>query len=348
MIELWGKQPQEVLDKPIFEGLPEANGQGLESLLDQVYSTGETFTAQERPVLLPREGSTETVYVNFVYEALEGGTGQIKDILAVAIDVTQQVIARHKIEEVVAYRTKELADANRDLERSNGELSQFAYITSHDLQEPIRKISTYASLLEEDPGIGDNSRKYLDRMIMASNRMQALIRDVLTYSELSRQAPEFVPVDLNTIIEDAVREFELLIEQKSATVQIQALPTIDAIPLQMTQLFGNLLSNALKYTRAGIPPVISISCIAEDHSFHIEVKDNGIGFSQQYAEQIFNIFKRLHRKEQYSGTGIGLAMCKKIIENHGGRISAASAPGEGASFHIFLPAHPDLAEVPVE
>jgi PAS domain S-box-containing protein len=339
MTELWGKRLKDVLGKPIFEGLPEAKDQGLEALLDKVYGTGETFTAYERPVSLPRNGKIETVYVDFVYEALDGGDGQTKDILAVAIDVTYQVIARHKIEEVVTERTRELAEANQHLERSNGELRQFAYITSHDLQEPLRKISTYASLLEEDPGMGGAARGWLGKIVAASGRMQNLIRSVLSYSELSRQAPGYEPVDLNKIVGDAVTEFDLLIEQKSAIIRVEALPTIDAIPLQMSQLFGNLLSNALKYTQAEKPPVISISCHQEGRAFHIDVSDNGIGFSPEYADQIFSIFKRLHRKEEFSGTGIGLAMCKKIIENHGGSITAASAPGEGATFHIALPAH---------
>ncbi len=214
MIELWGKQPEEVIDKPIFEGLPEAKDQGLEALLDHVYTTGETFNAQERPVSLPRGGKLETIYVDFVYEALDGGEEKPKDILAVAIDVTYQVIARRKIEEVVAGRTKELAEANRHLERSNQELTQFAYITSHDLQEPIRKISTYAGMLEDEPGLEASGKKYLDKMITATSRMQKLIRDVLSYSELSRQSPAYEPVNLKKIIDDVIGEYDLLIEQK--------------------------------------------------------------------------------------------------------------------------------------
>jgi PAS domain S-box-containing protein len=338
MIELWGKRPEDVLDKPIFEGLPESKDQGLEILLDNVYTTGETFTAYERPVTLPRNGKLETVYVDFVYEALEGGDPQTTDILAVAIDVTYQVIARQKIEEIVAERTKELAEANRHLERSNGELSQFAYITSHDLQEPIRKIATYASLLEEQSGIDPKAKNYLGKIVNATSRMHNLIRDVLSYSELSRQAPPYEPVDLQKTLQDTISEFELLVEQKSAIIRSQSLPTIDAIPLQMSQLFGNLLSNALKYARAEASPVISISCRLEPGYIHIDFSDNGIGFSQEYASQIFSIFRRLHRKDQYSGTGIGLAICKKIVENHGGSIMATSAPGQGATFHIVLQA----------
>jgi PAS domain S-box-containing protein len=339
MLELWGKQSPDVLDKPIFEGLPEVKDQGLEALLDNVYSTGETFNAYERPVMLPRNGKLDTVYVDFVYERLEGGDGQTKDILAVAIDVTSQVFARRKIEDIVAWRTKELAEANRNLERSNEELSQFAHITSHDLQEPIRKIAVYAGRLEDKAGTGTNARNYLAKITTAANRMQNLIRDVLTYSELSRHAPAYEPVDLQQTVREAVTEFELLIQEKSAIIRFDGLPTIDAVPLQMFQLFGNLISNALKYAKDDKPPVISITCDREGHNFHLEVRDNGIGFSPEYADQIFSIFKRLHRKDQYSGTGIGLAMCKKIVENHGGTITATGSPGEGATFHLILPAH---------
>jgi len=337
MTELWGKQLHEVLDKPIFEGLPEARDQGLEALLHHVYTTGETFTAYERPVLLPRNGRTETVYVDFVYESLTSANDDTKDILAVAIDVTSQVIARRKIEEVVADRTKELAQANEQLQQSNAELRQFAYIASHDLQEPLRKIATYAGLLEEQPEMLPTGKTYLDKIISASNRMQTLIRGILSYSELSRTAPAFEPVDLDHVLKDILAEFDLLIEQKQAQLRLQPLPTIDAIPLQMTQLFSNLISNALKYTRAETSPVITISCHLEDAEYHIDITDNGIGFAQEHAEKIFSIFKRLHRKTEYSGTGIGLAMCKRIVENHRGRIFAQSQPGQGATFHLILP-----------
>jgi signal transduction histidine kinase len=337
MIELWGKELREVLDKPIFEGLPEAKDQGLEALLQQVYATGETFTAFERPVMLPRNGRTETIYVDFVYEPLTAGDDDTKDILAVAIDVTYQVIARRKIEEVVSERTRELAEANEQLQKSNAELSQFAYIASHDLQEPIRKIATYAGLLDEQPETLPAARNYVDKIISASNRMQTLIRGVLSYSVLSRTTSAFEPVDLNKILSEVLAEFDLLIEQNQAQIRYQPLPTIDAIPLQMTQLFSNLLSNALKYTRSGSHPVVTIACRREESHYYIDVTDNGIGFAQEHAEQIFSIFKRLHRKNEFGGTGIGLAMCKKIVENHHGQIFARSQPGQGATFHLVLP-----------
>jgi signal transduction histidine kinase len=251
-------------------------------------------------------------------------------------DITEQAIARRQIEGIVNERTRELAEANRNLERSNAELSQFAYIASHDLQEPIRKVAIYADILREYV-TAEEPNNYLKKIITASERMQTLVRDILAYSEVSKQSPIFEPVGLQAVVEGLLSEFDLRIEQTGAKITCTDLPVIDAIPLQMVQLFGNLLSNALKYIKPGVAPVITITAAAEATNYHIQVQDNGIGFDQQYAGQIFSIFQRLHRKAQYSGTGIGLALCKKIVENHRGQIFATSSPGEGANFHIILP-----------
>jgi PAS domain S-box-containing protein len=251
-------------------------------------------------------------------------------------DITDQVMARRQIEGMVSERTRELAEANRNLERSNAELSQFAYIASHDLQEPIRKVAIYADILREHVA-AQEPNNYLKKIITASERMQTLVRDILAYSEVSKQSPVFELVDLQVVIQGLLSEFDLRIEQTGAHITSTDLPVIDAIPLQMVQLFGNLLSNALKYIKPGVAPVITITATAEGNNYHIQFRDNGIGFEQQYAGQIFSIFQRLHRKAQYSGTGIGLALCKKIVENHRGQIFATGAPGEGANFHIILP-----------
>ena len=271
--------------------------------------------------------------------------GTLQDITEQKQAEIKEQLARRQIEQVVAERTKALAErtdalaeANKNLERSNAELSQFAHIASHDLQEPIRKIVTYAGMLENSPqNMGEQAKQYIQKISTASRRMQVLIRDILTYSELSRRSPAFEPVNLQTIVGEMLVEFELLIEQKCARLQYHDLPTIDAIPLQMTQLFSNLISNALKYSRADRPPLIAITSSIEDQEAHIEIRDNGIGFDQQYADQIFSIFQRLHRKTEYSGTGIGLAMCKRIAQNHQGDITATSEPGQGATFHVRLP-----------
>jgi PAS domain S-box-containing protein len=347
MFELWGKTPAEMLRKPVFEGLPEGRNQGYEELLTHIYTTGETHIAQELPARLPRKGVIEQHYIDVLYEPERGANGEITGIIAVAILVTEQVKARRQIEQVVAERTRDLAErtdalaeANKNLERSNAELSQFAHIASHDLQEPIRKVVTYASMLQDSPvNMGEQAKQYIQKIATASRRMQVLIRDILTYSELSRRSPAFEPVNLQTIVGEMQIEFELLIEQKNARLQYHDLPTIDAIPLQMTQLFSNLISNALKYSSADRPPLITITSCIRDQQVHIEIHDNGIGFDQQYADHIFSIFQRLHRKTEYSGTGIGLAMCKRIAQNHQGDITATSEPGQGATFHITFPLH---------
>ena len=273
--------------------------------------------------------------------------GTLQDITEQNRVEIKQQLARRQIEQVVAERTKDLAErtdalaeANKNLERSNAELSQFAHIASHDLQEPIRKVVTYAGMLQDSPvDMGEQTKQYIQKIATASKRMQVLIRDILTYSELSRRSPTFEPVNLQTIVEEMQIEFELLIEQKNARLQYHDLPTIDAIPLQMTQLFSNLISNALKYSSADRPPLITITFCIRDQQIDIDIHDNGIGFDQQYADHIFSIFQRLHRKTEYSGTGIGLAMCKRIAQNHQGNITATSEPGQGATFHITFPLH---------
>jgi signal transduction histidine kinase len=352
MIELWGKPADQVLHKPIFEGLPDARNQGLEELLAQVYGNAETFHANERPVVLYRNNKFETVYQNFVYEPHRDNEGNVIGVLAISIDVTQQVIARQKIEEVVAERTEQLEVANKDLQRSNAELAQFAYIASHDLQEPARKISTFTEMLRKSlPSVDARSEKYIDKIEGSAARMLILIRDVLTLSQISSAAKQFSLINLNTVFKNITSDFELLIEEKNARVESNTLPTIEAIPIQITQLFSNLISNSLKFCKDS-NPVIKISArqlpasekiknpsLNDDLDYYdLSFADNGIGFSQENALQIFDIFQRLHGRMEYEGTGIGLAICKKITQNHRGDIYAESTPGNGATFHVILPA----------
>lgn len=352
MTELWGKTTAEVLNKSILDGLPEVREQGFKELLDGVFTTGETFTAYGVEVMLPRGKATEKVYVNFVYEAYRERTGIISGVIAVATDVTPQVIAQQKIEDVVAQRTKELAEANRALQQTNMELEQFAYIASHDMQEPLRKVITFTNLLESNLGsIDQRSRTYLTKIGASTNRMSQLIYDILNFSKLSKDGLVYLPVNLNTVVENILNDFELLIEQKHALINADELPTLEAVPLQMQQLFSNLISNALKFSKPGIPPVIHISARrlskAEENEhpglspdiryYNISIRDNGIGFRPEHADQIFHIFQRLHVKTEYPGTGIGLAVCKKIIQNHGGEIFGRSNTRTGTIFSIILP-----------
>ena len=353
MMEVWGAVGRFVTGRPIFEVLPEAKDQGFETILQEVYSTGKTYAAQDVPVSLPRGEGVEDVFVTFVFEAYSESEESISGIIAVALDVTAQVVARKQIEEVIAERTGELAEANANLQRSNAELAQFAYIASHDLQEPLRKISVFAQMLGKHLTnvIDAQTQNYLGKIDNSVARMINLVRDVLVYSELTKQNDIFKSVDLKEISEGAKTDFELLIEQREASIEFHGMPVIEAIPLQMSQLFSNLLSNALKFSRDGVKPVITVNArvMKKDELaaypsanrdalyYHIEFRDNGIGFSPEYAEQIFNIFQRLHGKTAYSGTGIGLAMCRKIVQNHHGFISAEGNE-DGAVFNVVLPA----------
>lgn len=267
-------------------------------------------------------------------------------------DITEQVAAVQKIEQAVQERTEELAELNLKLQKSNADLAQFAYVASHDLQEPLRKISTFGQMLADTlKGSDLASQHYVKKINQASQRMRKLIQDVLTYSQLSKSPDIFIPVDLNQILLDILTDFELLISEKEADIRISHLPVVDAVPTQMFQLFGNLISNALKFSRQDTKPVIEISAhmlsLSDNENFepltpglayyNIEVKDNGIGFDEIYAEQIFAVFQRLHGKSEYAGTGIGLAMCKKIALNHRGNITASKGSDYGAVFNVILP-----------
>jgi PAS domain S-box-containing protein len=346
MLEIWGKSEETTMNKPIFEGLPDARGQGLEELLDHVYNTGESFVANERPVQLNRNGQLETVYQNFVYEPYRDSNDNILGVLAISVDVTPQVLARQKIEEIVKERTE-------SLRRTNAELSQFAYITSHDLQEPARKIRTFIEMLSNSLGddINGRAKTFLTKIELASTRMLTLIRDVLAFSQLSEYSFEFRNVDLNEVLSEVKNDFELLLEQKDCTIEADTLPVIQAIPVQMSQLFSNLVSNALKFSQPGNRNCLYIHVTFPDQDTladfvqlksacyycRLDFIDSGIGFNQNNAIQIFDIFQRLHSRSEYQGTGIGLAMCKKIVENHGGVIFATSKIGEGATFSVVLP-----------
>ena len=352
MFRLWGKQPAQMMHKPLFAGLPEARDQGFEEILERVLKLGRTYSADSIPIDLPRHHGLESVYVNFVYEPLREADGSISGVLAVATEVTDQVKARHRIEKLVRERTKELWESNKDLKRSNDELAQFAYIASHDLQEPARKITTFTEMLQGSlKDIDPRSKNILHKIEHASTRMLALIRDLLTFSQLAKKKQEMQRIDLNEVLQSVKSDFELLMEEKEAIITSQRLPVIEGIPVQMNQLFANLISNALKFIRRDRKPEITINCtvvsgeeermfvdIKHENAYHkISFKDNGIGFSQMHARQIFDIFQRLHGKQDYEGTGIGLAICKKITLNHNGDIYAESHEGEGAIFHVLLP-----------
>jgi PAS domain S-box-containing protein len=481
MFELWGRGKEQLLHKSIFEGLPEAKDQGYEDLLNEVFTTGNTFSAHGIPVTLPRHGKKETVYIDLLYEAFREGDGTISGVMAVATEVTAQVLARMQmeesnkqfqfvtdfmpqiiwstkpdgyhdfynkrwydytgltyeqskdsgwnsvlhpddleraqkvwrrsldtgepyeieyrfrrcdgsyrwflgralplkddtgavlkwygtltdiddqkkssdlLEEKVKERTLELESQKKELERSNANLEDFAYAASHDLKEPIRKIRTFSDRLKHQlkDRLLDEDQYFLQRMDKSTERMQLLIDDLLEYSHVSTSTNYSEEINLNKKVSQVLEDLEVEIVEKNAKVTVGPLPSIKGHRRQIQQVFQNLITNALKFRKPDVRPEIQISSAVisgenvntfnsgEKSKYElynmIQVSDNGIGFEQDHAEKIFKMFQRLHGKAEYDGTGIGLAIVRKVVENHHGFITAEGKPGEGATFKIFLP-----------
>jgi light-regulated signal transduction histidine kinase (bacteriophytochrome) len=250
-----------------------------------------------------------------------------------AVVLFQDITARRQAE-------AEVARQRAELERSNRELQDFASVASHDLQEPLRKVQAFGDRLNRKFGdqLGPDGRDYLGRMQQAAGRMQVLINDLLTFSRVTTRGEPFRPTDLQVVVRQVVEDLETRIEQSGASVELNELPTLEADPLQMRQLFQNLIGNALKFRRPEVAPHVRVWSRPLGHAFEIAVEDNGIGFDEKYLDRIFTIFQRLHGRGEYEGTGVGLAVCRRIVERHGGTLTARSAPGQGATFLITLPA----------
>ncbi len=266
-------------------------------------------------------------------------------LLITNVSLQEEIEERKRLEEQAVKFTTELQGSNRELE-------QFASVASHDLQEPLRKIQAFSDRLvtKYRDQIDDNGKEYIDRIQFSAGRMRRLIEDLLTFSRVSTKGKSFAPVDLNEVLKGVLVDLEVRIQETHATIAIDSLPTIEADELQMRQLFQNLLGNGLKFHRPGVPTELQLKVRNTSNSVHEEPSfcemtftDNGIGFENQYAERIFQLFQRLHGRSDYEGTGMGLAICKKIVERHGGTISAEGFPGTGAAFTVRLPmTHPTV------
>lgn len=287
-----------------------------------------------------RKDNNQLRYIRINNKFLNSGT-ENAHYLIITQDITDEVQWQHDIE-----------NQNRTLEIQNKELMAFNYVASHDLQEPLRKIETFLSRIKdkENENLSDSGKQYLERTMSSAGRMRRLISDLLQFSRTTRSENVFEKTDLNILFENALENLNPLIEEKHATINREKFPILNVIPFQIQQLFTNIISNALKYSKENVPPVISVSVelkegqkikkikIASSKKFYIiTFKDNGIGFENQYSEQIFDLFNRLHGKMEYEGSGIGLAICKKITDNHKGYITASGVYNEGATFTVYLP-----------
>ncbi|MWB93917.1 PAS domain-containing protein [Flavobacterium sp. GA093] len=278
--------------------------------------------------------------------------GNIQMWVGTSTDIQDHKNFSTRLEKEVYERTAELEIKNKDLINMNIELQSFAYISSHDLQEPLRKIQLFASRLDEldEQNISAKAKGYLEKIHVSAKRMQTLIQDLLTYSRTNSAERVFTKVNLDEIAEEVISDFAELIEEKNALIELAPLGEVTIIPFQFRQLLHNLIGNALKFSKKDTPPVIEIKAdqvegkaIQQDHNFpdkmyyHLQVSDNGIGFDKEYNKRVFEVFQRLNTESEFAGTGIGLAIVKKIVENHKGIIIANGEKDKGAAFHIYLP-----------
>ena len=351
---------------PIKQALPELEGQGFYELLDNVYQTGKVYLGIDVPIILGRDDTSilETRYFNLSYQPMYDEDRTIFSILVFGYEVTEQVIAKNKnlegeqlrakeLEEKVQERTIELIKANDDLKKMNEKLESFTYVTSHDLQEPLRKIQTFgARLLDvEQDVLSDKSKEYFKRIMNAANRMQTLINDLLSYATIGIKDQHSESTNLNKIVAEVQDDLMESIAEKSVKIEVGALGEAAINPFHFRQIMTNLIANAIKFSITDKQPHIiinskiiagkdlqGINLLSNKNYLHISISDNGIGFNPEYKEKIFDVFQRLHSRQEYAGTGIGLSIVKKIVENYNGVIAANSVQGEGTTFNIYLPA----------
>ncbi len=340
-----GYSADEIIGKPftIFYS-EEDKAKGIPGrLIRQAVETGKALHEGWR---LRKNGST--FWGSVVLTAVHDDEGRVLGFTKVTRDLTEKMLSEEKLRAT----SMTLQQKNKELERINEELSSFAYISSHDLQEPLRKIQTFADRIMEMEyqNLTEKGKDYFRRMQAGASRMQKLIRDILSYSRTTTSEKKLELTDLNDLLNQAMVELEVPIMEKKAVIKSDRLPAIKVIPFQVQQLFNNLLNNALKFSKPDTPPHIVIQYEMVDGSdleqaypivangyCHISIRDNGIGFEPEYSKKIFEVFQRLDGRHEYGGTGIGLAICKKIVENHHGVIDAEGMPGEGAVFRIYLP-----------
>jgi signal transduction histidine kinase len=314
-------------------------------LMDGIRALFGEMEAEERRLLIERQAVTSAAGRRTTMVILLGG------LPAVALAGLAYLFIRRELER--RRRSELQAQAfTRELERSNRELQDFAYVASHDLQEPLRKIQAFGDLLRSGYGesLPAEARDFVERMQNAARRMHVLINDLLTFSRVTTKGKPFAPVDLNQIAREVMGDLEVRLKQSGGSVDVGDLPTIDADATQMRQALQNLIGNALKFRRPEEPPVVKVSASqVSDQDLSsgnggapgdlcvLTVEDNGIGFDEKYLDRIFTPFQRLHARGDYEGTGMGLAVCRRIAERHGGSITARSAPGRGSTFSITLP-----------
>lgn len=359
---IFGYAPDEMIGGPITKIIP-PNRYNEEPLILEQIMKGENVDHFETK-RLTKDG--RILDISLTISPIRDSRNVIIGASKIARDITRQKEIERmireseekyrelatKLEERIAEKTIDLNEANKELQRSNVELEQFAYIASHDLQEPLRKIRIFGKMLleEESEGLKAAGQDYLGRIIKAADRMNNLIESLLDFSRTATSNKIFEEKSINELVDEVRKELQDVFEEKNAVLEVSPLPRLNVIPFQFKQMLFNILSNSLKYSKEDVSPIIKISykkVNAEEMSqksavpgteyCKLTIKDNGIGFESQYTERVFELFQRLHGRNEYSGSGLGLAICKKIVKNHQGFITAEAEPGKGTSIHIYIP-----------
>lgn len=326
-IDAVGVSPDDVLNRPFWETVWWSHSEALQDQLKDAIEKAATGKAQGfEAIHLTDDGSK--LIIDFSLSPVFDASGKVAYLIPEGRDITE-----HK------QRQAELHRLNEELLRSNQDLEQFAYVASHDLQEPLRKITSFAKLLREEceDQVSGDGQQYLEIMVDGAQRMRALISDLLAFSRVTTQGGEFSPVDAGDCLKAAVANLELVIKESDARVSFGELAVVSADGGQLMLLFQNLVENAIKYRRSGVHPCVDIRCEPTDHEWvQFSVQDNGIGIREENREAVFEIFRRLHSRSEFDGTGIGLAICKRIVDRMGGKIWVDSSFGEGSTFHFTL------------
>jgi two-component system sensor kinase FixL len=328
--ELFGFSAEEMIGRPVWDFMASEDREKTRAGLLKRIADEQPLVPLEREYKR-RDGTSVIMEIHQkrIRDAAGGPTG----LRTFLLDITQ----RKRAEAALVEQADKLA-------RSNAELEQFAYVASHDLQEPLRKIQAFGDRLKTkyEAGLGPEGLDYLTRMQNAASRMQTLIQDLLSLSRVASNSKPFTSVDLGDVVRTVVSDLEMRIQDAGANVAIGELPVVFGDRGQMAQLFQNLIGNGIKFRKPDVSPIVKIE--SEPHTlatgaagWQIIVEDNGIGFDEKYRDRIFQIFQRLHGRNEYEGTGIGLAICRKIVDRHGGALTANSSPGAGARFVIALP-----------
>lgn len=340
LLQMWGQTKEQAFGKALRElGYEDWHATMHEREIDQIVATKKPVRGI---VSFPHTELGKRIY-DYLLVPVLNGKGEVEAVAGTTRDITEIKQAEALLEAKVKERTQELENLNHELKRSNANLEEFAHAASHDLKEPIRKIHFFTNQLKGQlqAKSSEAERNLFGRIENATQRMANLIDDLLLYSHVSQRLHEMEEVSLNKKIQNVLEDLDLDIQEKNATITIGNLPVVRGRRRQLQQLFQNLISNAIKYSKADVPPHIQITAekkTENEKPYHvIRVKDNGIGFEQIYAEKIFQMFTRLHGRNEYSGTGVGLSIAKKVAENHGGFIRAEGVPGTGATFYVYLP-----------